>query len=430
MAPTLYTPYFNDLYLRIEPPEDSGERALVTHEVVDADGAQLEDTGLRAQAYRFTCWFWGDNRDRNGVTFDDSATFLDYLTRRNAVHTYVHPLDGAVQVRVASWNRRMRSTSCIGFDVSVVVEPPAELVSQEKQLIVPTVEALYAQSAAAQMAAVADSARDAVGADGPSMLSKVLDAGKSLAAQFAGFRLVVRQFVAKVDTAIATVEGAAALVESSADSLTATIEWGTSLPGRLVGAVSSAMDRIATAYRTASDSPEQFLASFNTAVDALKQNVSEFRDVITVAAATQATATVAVMLESDEQQRSVVRALEQQAPVDIMGRTQSIEPLPQVLSIQELEYVTAQTRKLLNDAIAVAPGNRALHEMAIELQRWVNSIKLQRESIRTVQVDTVQPLYAVMLKYGINYRMAERILALNPQIANPSYVSGEVRIYG
>jgi prophage DNA circulation protein len=429
MAPSLYIPQFNNLRLRLEPPQSGVERGLIQHDVVDADGAALEDTGLRARTFRFTCWFWGDNRERNGVVWDDHAAFVDQLSRRNTVHTFVHPVHGSLQVRVASWNERTRGLNAIGYDVSVVEEPPAQLVSQESPLIVPAIEALYADGQRAQMASVADGVRAELGDGAGSLLDKALDSGTSLATQFAGASRSVRTFVAKVDSFVSTMEGAAALVESAADSVVATIDFGTSLPGRIVGAAASAMDRMATAYQSVTTAPEQFLSSFYSAVDELKGSVDAFSNEITVSAALQATWTTSKLLETDEELRNDLRDLEQQQPVDIMGRAGESAPMPSVMSLQELEYVTTRIREKLDEAVAVNRGNRSLNEMAIQLQRWVNTIKLEREHIRTVTVDTVQPLYAVLLKHNVSYRKAERVLALNPGVKNPSYVSGEVKIY-
>ena len=67
--------------------------------------------------------------------------------------------------------------------------------------------------------------------------------------------------------------------------------------------------------------------------------------------------------------------------------------------------------------------------MAKDLLTHVYSVKLESESIQTVQIVNPLPIHLVCLYFGLPYNYAQRILAINT-VANPNAISGALRIYG
>jgi hypothetical protein len=65
--------------------------------------------------------------------------------------------------------------------------------------------------------------------------------------------------------------------------------------------------------------------------------------------------------------------------------------------------------------------------MAKSIQDYVNYIKLEREIIVTKTYNE-QPLFCILQAENINYKVAERILKLNPDIIEPAFTSGDVRL--
>ena len=55
--------------------------------------------------------------------------------------------------------------------------------------------------------------------------------------------------------------------------------------------------------------------------------------------------------------------------------------------------------------------------------------KIEREKVMVVEVDNPLPLHLLCLQYGLSYNTADRIYAINKQLKNPNFVSGEMSIY-
>jgi hypothetical protein len=55
--------------------------------------------------------------------------------------------------------------------------------------------------------------------------------------------------------------------------------------------------------------------------------------------------------------------------------------------------------------------------------------KLQLDRVKTITVDQPTPLHLLCLQNGLPYAMAERIWDLNPDLENPTFCKGKVKIY-
>ena len=53
----------------------------------------------------------------------------------------------------------------------------------------------------------------------------------------------------------------------------------------------------------------------------------------------------------------------------------------------------------------------------------------EREKIVPITVKSRTPLHVICMQLKLPYQYAERILAINPQIENPSYVEGVINVY-
>jgi prophage DNA circulation protein len=66
--------------------------------------------------------------------------------------------------------------------------------------------------------------------------------------------------------------------------------------------------------------------------------------------------------------------------------------------------------------------------MASTLALFVDTIKLKKRTVTTVTVNDM-PLQVLLLQLGLPYNAFDRVLALNPQITCPSFITGDVKVY-
>jgi hypothetical protein len=149
---------------------------------------------------------------------------------------------------------------------------------------------------------------------------------------------------------------------------------------------------------------------------------------IQIAAAQRLALDLAYIYKDDEASRQKQKGLEKTKSFDIQGNYVKSEPSGPILTIGDIEKSVADVRTEIRTAVDSERSLDSLRDMARQLLFHVNTIKLEREKIRTVEVDNSMPLHLVCLRYGLPYSYAERIHAINT-IKNPSFVSGEISIY-
>jgi hypothetical protein len=97
------------------------------------------------------------------------------------------------------------------------------------------------------------------------------------------------------------------------------------------------------------------------------------------------------------------------------------------MTLTELEFSLYEVRKLINEAILLDRDNRPLQEQSRKLQDYISRIKLDRDRIETKSYP-LQSMHQVTMDNGLTYNAAERILKLNPDILNPNFTIGDVKV--
>jgi hypothetical protein len=72
--------------------------------------------------------------------------------------------------------------------------------------------------------------------------------------------------------------------------------------------------------------------------------------------------------------------------------------------------------------------NPYLSLMSNALSTYVNTVKLNRLQQKAMVVNNI-PIHMLCMNLGLSYQAAGRILGLNKQITNPTFMNGTVQVY-
>lgn len=436
MASELLPAELGGIPLEIEHIEDAFENALVKHEFLFRNGAQLRTMGLKARQITFRAYFYGD-------TYEAHKSLLTMLETADSRRKLVHPVYGIIygdveRVTCRHDDREQLAELDITFCEGLITdtEPTAK----------PSV------SAAAQAAAV-----DGANKRASWLSDKISQFQKS----YAKVKAKVTAFENKMTAATATFDNLMTEVSNPATTFTNLLNFTTNIGPSLVLSVAKATERYAVAYQTLKSTPAAFISKLSDSLRTLEASFAGFGDdtVVTSIAADLVRAvlkaTCAEMLalaaselfEQEQTIRDAVSAAESAAVADGNGEFVSSEnaqlgntvdetdstTVSTLMTVSELENVLATTRTYLQEAIVCARENdldpQPYKDMALALEQHVNNIKLQRENIKEIELDQPMPLHVVCLRHGLPYRMAERLVPLNRGIQNPNKVEGTLDIY-
>lgn len=429
--PDLYPAQLNGFDLEIETIEDAIEKAIVRHEYPYKNGALLEDMGQKARTIKIPCYFWDDGADH--TTYDDHFDFLDHLDDLEIVelvHPKYGPMRGCIESVAVHHDDRTRFAKIDIAFVEGLIEDTDDTAGSDVEA---SGEEAYNDSIAEQQQEFADDVTEALGTASASILSKVLDPALGIVEQFTGVTTQARNYLKTVETYVATLEGTLNAIANPANSLTSFLNYGTSLPGRVIGSVARCLERYALLYQGQQTAPSRFADSMSQGQAQLAAVSGAFAKTTTIAAASHTALQVAYLYKQDETVRTAQKRNERVRAFDVLGNytrpgsgASAIDPQP--MTVLDLETSLATVRGMLQEAITLSRQNTSLKRQALSLQTHVNSIKLEREALTRVQLANPLPLHLVCLKYNLPYGVAERLLSINT-IRNPNEVSGEVAIY-
>ena len=97
------------------------------------------------------------------------------------------------------------------------------------------------------------------------------------------------------------------------------------------------------------------------------------------------------------------------------------------MTLNELEKSLLDVKTMIYEALLIDRENQPLRDQARALQEYVNQIKLSRDSMEQQEIP-LQSLHTVSLNSGLSYQSAERILSMNPQIKNPTFANGLLKV--
>ena len=425
MTEDIYPAQLDGYDLEIETLDDRFENAIVRHEFPKRAGALLENMGQKARSVSIRCYFW-DHGDH--LTYADHVDFINHL-QSTELSELVHPQYGLIKGMIESFNVRHDDRDMTAeVDITFVEDMRGSTADIEYEDVEAAVEEAVVASQLEQMDAFAAEVRAALGAESVGILERVLDPAQGIYTQFQGYSQRAKNYLKKVDAFVATVEGTLLDVANQANGIISTINYGTNLPGRVIGSLSRCIERYVTLYSTIKNAPSRFLSNLDQAMLQLEATAG-FGKHLRIGFAIQAAQTIAGVYKEDESARGKVRKSETTAAFDTQGNYRAAAAVEPILTISELEASLSQLRTLLQDGIDQDRSMQSLKTMAGSLLNHINTIKLERDRIITVALDNAMPLHLVCHRYGLDYNYAERIASIN-RIPRPNFTRGEVQIYG
>ena len=428
--------------VEVETISDGFEKAIAQHEFPNTNGALLENLGQKGRTVTLRCYFFGKK-------YAEHFDFLESLddARRSEL---VHPVYGLVKGEVKSVNVRHSDRAETAEIDLTFVEGRIEAQAGTEISMPGAVETAFLAGQKEQQAQMADDTAEDLGTDGASAAAQALDPDTGILAQFASASAAVRAYVGQVEAVVATLEGTLVAVTQPANTLLAAVSYAADLPGRVIGSIAQCVERYAESYNALRSFPAQFQRSLKFALGRLETSVRAFRSKapagssravsetaamtmianhIKLAAAHRLSLEAAYGFSVDQVNRQTAMANEGQKSFDALGNYfNPVAPDP-LMTMNEIEATLASVMTAAQDAVDLMRGIQQVKNGVASLVSYARLVKLDSERIVEVDIDGEMPLHLILLKYGLPYNAAERVLAINPQIKHPNFVSGTVKIY-
>lgn len=419
---------------------DSIERALIVHELPYRNGAVLEDLGSKARIVSVNCAFYAGAALRinplHGITPSYSAhfLFLKDIQEETALELH-HP-------KYRMMKGKVRNINIINNARDEYAEVRFEFVEQTVDVaVVPAFEVTAAVSDAFRnaqgfsLSAIKDSVKASLDAStAVEVLDQVIDFTQDMADQVTNVSNATREYIKGVDIVVNKFDTILKNIEQPAKSILGTIEYTSDLPGRLLYSVAQTTERYQQLYAGIESTPVTYVSSFvggMTAMQSAFQGYVEETlavDQIKAMTAQWSCIMAARVLRTDEDSRDLLRQKEKERAFDKDGKLVGITIRPNIMTTTDLERILYDTKIAAQESIDASRDNRGLKDEINALQDFVNTTKLERLRIKTIDVSNT-PLHVICLQNKLNYETAERILKLNPGIKNPTFVDGSVDIY-
>jgi prophage DNA circulation protein len=413
-----FTPRIDEFWINII---DSGvtntkERSVVTHDIPFGRRNLVQDTGAVTNTYSFTVAFHDnpplapgqDLENRALPTYETRLPFLELLNSGKSL-IFQHPSEGIVDVRVQSISEN--ETSTINY-----MEISLELVKEVDEISSRDVKYPIEENASSFRASTA------VGETKVSALRKAASVINSV--QIEG-RL--NQYTDKLNSLFSD-------VDSLSNSIINTINYAEGTAGDLLLTLNNTVDRMIQAQKDVLGTPATFINNMITQTRALASNFLElgqiptFEFILTLGMSTSRIAVeIAETYVNDDKNQEKVLKNVGVATYDNKGNYIGTPEVIDVMTINELESTVSSYRQLADDVIQLDRDNRDIQDEARVLQTFVDENKLGREQIITVSVNAIS-IYALLNKFNLSYQEADRIFTLNPQIRNPNFMTGDIRL--
>lgn len=425
----LYPAQIDGIDLEIETIADAIEKSIARHEYPYKHGALLEDLGERARVVRIRCWFWDDGADHQ--TYDahlDLQAGLEGMEIVELVHPKYGPMRGCIEAVSIRHDDRDRVAEIDLTFVEGLIEDSDDTAGEDVEA---GSEEAYIDGIEEQKSWFSDGVFAALGSEAGAILNTVLDPALGIVEQFSSVSTTARGYLKTVESYVGTLEGTLNAIANPANGLVSLINYGTGLPGRVVGSLARCMERYALAADGLRTAPSRYADSLAMGLNALSTASGDFTATTQTGGAAHIALQMAGCYKEDEERRRQRLQAEKIPAFDTQGnyrRPAFSATDPQPMTVRELEASLATVRGLIQTAVDRSRQTDSLKRQAELLQRHVGTIKLERERTVRVRLDNNLPLHIICLMHGLPYSAAERILAIN-QIKNPNEVNGEVLIY-
>ena len=405
-----YTPQILGFYLDIVSISDSIENALSVKEYPFSTRNIIENMGPKTRRINVSCQF------NNNLNFKDSGWSLDaaippYYDNLNAFMssfkayndnlTFTHPDYGEINGYIGN--------------ITVARDDTVEQANVTFQFIeeVPVVVS-YAinirNATAADFTDTNDKTNDKMDKDLKETAYPV-----SLAAR-------ARANIAILDAWLDNVTG-------QATSIVNTLTYEETVPGLYLEAINNAVDRIVSSYVNVINIPAQYINNIILGLRTLKANFTGIDgQFVHIMGASRLAFEVGEVYESDTIKNNKITKKSETKTFDSNGNFVGSDDFEVAMTINELEDTLYNVRAFIDEAIQFDRDNRPLQNAANNLQKYVNEVKLDRQSVETKENVPFQSMHTWVTTNNLSYQAAETILKLNPAIKNPTFIDGELKI--
>lgn len=408
--------------LDVETIDDTIEKAIARYEYPFRDGADTDDLGEKARTIRLRCYWLGEQ-------YAEHYRFLEYIKGRD-LFELTHPKYGLLKGRIESigirHDDRIETAEVdLAFVQSLEDQEPGRVYANVKA----AGEEAFVTSIDEQTNLLEMDFRTDLGAIAQEILAQQLDPELGILEQFSSVSLAARNVLKAVDAYAGKLDGLLAAIPNPANSLLATISYPPTLVGRVIRSLTRAVERQARSLDSLRSAPDRYLASLRDALGVLAGESGSFATQTRIAGSRHLALEAGELYQTDEAGRQEQRRSEAVRSIDALGRYSPPPPVPQVMSVRELERSLVTVRAELQTAVDAARDQQSLKAMARQLLEHVNQVKLERDRMMTVTLDNPMPLHLLCLRQGVSYRQASRLLAVN-NIPQPNFTSGSVTVYG
>ena len=389
------------------------ENEISIHEIPFSNRNVLTPTGYRTQSIPFTCVFQANppltpgQNATSGVfpTYDNHFAFIQLLESNTRLE-FVHPTYGSMDGYVSSYDVLRR-------DEQEYVEIDIIFLKEESELVT-SFEFPVDDSTADQFRQNTVNAQESTAA-------AIQDNDNG------SFRGRLNRFKNDMNSFFNN-------VTSPVDSIINTVDYVEDLAGDVVFSVNGAVDLMVTTLLTTSETPSAFI---NNAIN----NARFIRNTLTEASGAATLESIAFnslsavrigyeaalkYIEDNEERQKFLKNIGKRT-FDNNGRFLGTIETIRVMTINELEQTSQDLRAYIDEAVQNDRTNSQLRKTAKDIQQYVDEVKIQREQIITVTTNRTS-LYALMQKYGISYQRIDENLALNPDVQNPNFIEGDIRL--
>jgi prophage DNA circulation protein len=412
--------------------QDDFAAAVAKHAFAYKNAQSLEYLGVEERSIKINCLFFGSR-------YDDHKDFLRaILSADKDSHELVHPafgtLAGSIESVGSSYNENKRH---VAISITFIVEGDGDDGSQlfgVSASIKADTQTAFSAGQETLKESFGDALKTDIGTEAGDLIETEIDTEVTLLDQFLTASQAARDYLSEIDDAIGTCEGYLTAVTAPADSFLNTIEYGSALPGRFVRVVNEALDRICANEGDSTTSPRAWLENLKSAYYAFASRFvnAEFNaaDQVSDAVAMRYAFDCGAVYDEDNTRSLSLATIEGQPAFDVAGNRVVTESVPDIMTIDDLDETLYSAREMLQAAI---DRDRSYEEpyktMAKLLLDHVEIVRLNRERIVIRNIPTEMPLHTICQRYGLPIGYADRILAINPGIKNPSFVKGDIRIY-
>ena len=435
--PSPFKAQLDDWLINVLDISDAVKSNIIEHEFLDTDGALLESLGNGARVVKFkSFWFGSKSQDltKHSPTYDEHRNFLEAIADSFKTHTLIHPKYGTLSGKV-------RNPSIFHDDRKDYCEIDIEFVEDGLRTDVRVLSQIDMANFGAQQYAkilngqLASTSAALSGAGIGDLATRAIDTAKSISSQVNSVTSKIRNFAKAADKFCTLVDSFATTVTQPALSALSAVNYIGSIPSKIVGTVQRAADRVEALVSAVETTPLQSAQAFNASWSSLVNSVADsaYKSVFVAQASCVGAAKLGSMMATayakDETNRAKLARAMTSPSFDPNGRrVGSAATIPDILSITEVERSLYESRSTIEAALLLDRLNQPLKDMAGELVRHVDDIKLRKQQIQSVTIPAM-PLHVLCLQLGQPYQQVENLIKINTKYPCPTFVQGDLDIY-